>query len=446
MESRNFLAMEKFTFAGDSFEGRVADLSHRIWSGITAVIVAVLVATAAKAEFGGRPGYAGSDKCKECHEEVYKQWRLTPHSRMLVNAQKDPSAIKANNFNEDIPFTPADIAYTVGSHWVQKYLTRIDGQLYVLPKYWNIPKRDWEPYSIFDWRQKPYQIHCDGCHTVGFDSKTKTFFEPGVGCESCHGPGKRHVEGGGDPKDIVNPAKLDPDKSLMVCMQCHTDGQDTLTNTYPFPVNFVPGEDLTKYFSDFFMPKPKSKQWYWGTMDFFERKRMYYFFQSKFYSTNRACEVCGFDRGVSNKKERYMSPSEYCGTCHKIRYEEFKAHSGHSPDTTECIDCHNPTMASDKGGGYSIHDHKFDFSQAKLACSACHDPSDKNDKAVKAIAPDNTVTWAPEPEHHDFHFTRPKFGRKMSRVESCLHCHKEKDAKWVEDKVKTMIDISGKLD
>lgn len=413
---------------------------------LLALCLTTLAFVPAHAEFGGRAGFAGSDKCRECHEAEYKLWKVTPHARMLVDAKKDPTAIKATTFNDDIPFTREDIAYTVGSHWVQKYLTRIDNNLYVLPKYWNVPKRDWEPYSIFDWRQRPYQIHCDGCHTVGFDAKTETFFEPAIGCESCHGPGLKHVEGGGDAKAIVNPAKLDRDRQLMVCMQCHTDGTDTVVEKYPFPVDYVPGEDLTKFFSDFFMPKPKSKAWYWGTMDFSERKRMYFFFQSKFYSTNRACEVCGFDRGVSNKKERYMTPSEYCGTCHKVRWEKYTAHSGHTEAQAICADCHNPTPSTDGSGGYSIHDHKFNYDQDKLPCDSCHNGTDPDDKGVVSISKDGAVTWKPEPEHHDFHFTQAKYKKKLTKTQACVSCHTKRDEVWAADTIKNIIDTSGKDD
>jgi hypothetical protein len=330
----------------------------------------------------------------------------------------------------------------VGNHWVQKYLTEIDGVLYQLPKIWNVAKRSWEPYSIFDWKQKPYNIHCDGCHTVGFDDKTQSFFEPGVGCESCHGPGKKHVENGGRLTDIVNPAKLDPDRALMVCMQCHTDGQDVKTETYPFAVGFVPGQDLGKYYTDFFMPKPKSNRWYWGTMDFYERRRMYFFFQSKFYSTNRACEVCGFDRGASTKAERYMTRSEYCGTCHKHRYDNFLEHSGHRSANTECTDCHVPAMAK-VGETYSVHDHKFDYSQPKPACSECHDPADPDDKGVKtAVNPKKgqAVVWKPEPEHHDYHFVPVKYPRQFTMEEACVACHKEETQEWARERIPELVD------
>lgn len=389
-----------------------------------AILLLLGCASFANADYGGKEGYAGSDSCRECHPEDYAQWVLTPHSRMLVDAERDPFSILADDFTS-IPFTPDDILFSVGSHWVQKYLTKIDGALYVLPKYWNVPERKWEPYSIWNWREQPYNIHCDGCHTVGFDPETETFFEPGIGCEACHGPGKEHVDTGGRQSAIVNPAKLDPDRAMMICMSCHTDGMDTITGKYPFPVGYIPGDDLTQYFSDFFMPKPKSRAWYWGSMDFLERKRMYYFFQSKFYSTSRACEVCGFDRGTTKKKERYMSRSEYCGTCHKHRYENFLEHSGHRPENTLCTDCHVPSQAV-AGQSYSIHDHKFDFSQPEPACTECH--------------PVEEIEGKERPEDHDFHLARVKYPRELTIEEACILCHKEEDVSWARKLIPELVD------
>jgi len=397
------------------------------WLGLAMVWT---VGGAARAEYGGLPGYAGSETCAGCHPEVYAQWRLTPHARMLVDTAEDPFAVLATDFHEGIPFQREDIAYTVGNHWIQKYLTRIDGVLYVLPKYWNIAERRWEPYSIWNWREQPYNVYCDGCHTVGFDPETESFFEPGVGCEACHGPGKRHVETGGRLSEIVNPANLPPDRAVMVCMACHTDGMDKATETYPFPVGYKPGEDLNDYYTEFFMPKPKSKAWYWGSMDFRERKRMWYFFQSKFYSTNRACEVCGFDRGITVKKERYMSRSEYCGTCHKFRFEKFEAHSGHRPEKVECTDCHVPKMA--KGPTYSIHDHKFDFSQPAPACTECHEPGSVSGDQCRYPTP-------------DFHLKPVKYPREMTTVETCVWCHNEvrnegRDEGWARREIREIVD------
>lgn len=45
-----------------------------------------------------------------------------------------------------------------------------------------------------------------------------------VTCESCHGPGKAHVDSGGDVTKIFNPAKA-PEKKVQntVCTKCHAE-------------------------------------------------------------------------------------------------------------------------------------------------------------------------------------------------------------------------------
>jgi hypothetical protein len=356
--------------------------------------------------------YSSSESCKECHPEIYRQWQMTSHARMLRNAKKDPSAVLADNFGEDIPFTKDDIEFTIGSHWIQKYLTRIDDELYILPKFWNIVDGDWEPYSIWNWRSRPYSHHCNYCHSVGYDTSTKTYVEESIGCEACHGPGKAHAESE-ESEDIVNPAKLTKDRGDMICESCHTDGKDRKAKTYPFPDGFIPGEDLSDYYTDFFMPKPGSKGWYKGEATYAERHRMFLYWQSKFYSNSRSCEVCEFDRGISKKKkEGYMTRDEYCGTCHGEIFKDFEAHSEHSPDDVECVECHVPLLDS-TGQQYSIHDHKFDFSGPEIPCAECH-----GDDVPK------TENGPP----HKFHaFSPVQIKENLTLEQACKRCHAEDD-------------------
>ena len=43
----------------------------------------------------------------------------------------------------------------------------------------------------------------------------------GVTCEGCHGPGKAHVDGGGDTTKIFNPAKATAKEVDSKCLSCH---------------------------------------------------------------------------------------------------------------------------------------------------------------------------------------------------------------------------------
>jgi len=69
---------------------------------------------------------------------------------------------------------------------------------------------------------------CFGCHSNGGVSEGKLHLEamiPGVGCQSCHGPAEKHVEGvrAGDPVSAKLPhlADLSAEDSAELCGKCH---------------------------------------------------------------------------------------------------------------------------------------------------------------------------------------------------------------------------------
>lgn len=67
---------------------------------------------------------------------------------------------------------------------------------------------------------------CFKCHVVGFEQDggyidmQLTPELKDVQCEACHGPGRAHVESGGDKTQIIDRPGADS------CRVCHTKGQD----------------------------------------------------------------------------------------------------------------------------------------------------------------------------------------------------------------------------
>ncbi len=56
-----------------------------------------------------------------------------------------------------------------------------------------------------------------------------------IGCEDCHGPGSAHVEAGGDPSKIVNPADITNNQQRSeVCLQCHVQVASAPNKTWGF--------------------------------------------------------------------------------------------------------------------------------------------------------------------------------------------------------------------
>jgi len=327
----------------------------------------------------GRPKYTGSQKCAVCHQIYYKGWVKTFHSTVIQDAKKDPSAIVADMNVSDLPFKKEDIFLTIGGHWDQRYLTRIDNDYYVLPKLWSVQSKKWRPYSTYGWQRRPYSRYCVGCHSVGFDPATREIEEHSVGCESCHGPGGEHVE---KPlkTNIVNPKRLSVKRSEEVCASCHVRGKD-LTGEYWFPVGWKPGEDLANYL----VPLDKKE----GESDHDAIHRLWDKWKSDREAQARArCEVCGIHQSVKPQGEQ-MSVNALCTRCHEYQ-DRFSQHTRHNSQTRiGCSDCHeqkSPEANENKEGDvhsywyFLIHPQNCWDTDIFRKCAKCH--------------ADKTVQWA----------------------------------------------------
>jgi hypothetical protein len=378
-------------------------------STLAAAFVFGLVGCVATPEEGGessdigvvtvtREDFVGSGACKDCHEEITLKWEKTLHARMMQDPKEKPDAI-LGDMTQNLPFKKEDIAYSLGNHWTQRYMTEIDGEYYVLPRMWSIQSREWLPYSIFSWKRKPWRVFCAGCHTTGFDHETGTFVETSIGCEACHGPGGKHAKDPSRTGLIVNPNKLSEGRALMICEACHVRGRDNGNSDYCFPLQYLPGDDLARTYTPLDLEDGADVTESIHTLyDEWKEKLI--------QPEGSSCELCQNFRAPQKSSEPSESAEEkehesnstlICHTCHAMAKKKEDDHSHHPPDVV-CTDCHVPSF-SKSGESQDIHSHRFQFKtpskylayepcyETKLqeSCSTCHDGKSTN-WAIKVIS------------------------------------------------------------
>ena len=93
---------------------------------------------------------------------------------------------------------------------------------------------------------------CVSCHSD--DARAKIGFADtmprGIGCERCHGPGKRHAETL-KPEDVFNPHRAPAKRQLEVCSQCHESAFPILRDGKDH-YEFHPGDKLDEFRVSFF--------------------------------------------------------------------------------------------------------------------------------------------------------------------------------------------------
>jgi predicted CXXCH cytochrome family protein len=203
-----------------------------------------------------------------------------------------------------------------------------------------------EPLSIFNQSTSSSPV---------FPKKLPT----GIDCQRCHGPGRAHVNAaiaGADGDEIrraiVNPAKLDRNRQLEVCMQCHLE---TSSSHEPNEIrrynrgvlSFRPGQDLGDY-KIFFDPASNQRDDRFEIAHGAYRLRM----SACFRKSQMTCLTC-HDPHVSYREsesaDRYIA---VCRGCH-----ESVKHTADLGQTSNCIDCHMPKRRTDDAVHVVMTDH-----------------------------------------------------------------------------------------
>jgi hypothetical protein len=360
--------------------------------------------------------YVGSEVCRTCHLEHYDAWKMTLHSRMLVDAKANadaivtefnPEAIKADLTKiQDKLKVPADqvyipkveeILYTIGSQWKQRYLFQKDGDLYIAPVQFNAESGRWVNYHEHNWDKRKWLPLCGGCHATGVDLAKKTFIEPGVGCEACHGPGSHHAA---LPKTelfekratIINPAKLTPGMAVQICGSCHNRGKSTKEKGAEWPVGYLPGKALETYFVSDSFAGGKVQDFYANEFSKGHHQQYIDWKHSKHYTEGVTCVSCHYVHELGNPvvrgQTRQDSGDKTCLSCHEM-INQVGAHSIHS--SAQCVACHMPRIAKSAESG-DIHSHVFvallpkdTLAKPEIpnSCQTCHKHKDEDLKDLQ---------------------------------------------------------------
>jgi hypothetical protein len=185
------------------------------------------------------------------------------------------------------------------------------------------------------WEQH-WSDNCDQCHSVGphniWDPQTARLDanvgELGIACEACHGPAREHSEtyrnplsrylarlGKQPPQSIVEPSKLDHERSSAICGQCHAE------LVFPSGENndtWFPGERLEDHVNILQLHQPPYPEWVKDVLS--EEPDL---LDAAFWKDG-TMRVAGRDYNAMVMSDCYTKGEMSCISCHDLH--------GHEPD------------------------------------------------------------------------------------------------------------------
>lgn len=375
----------------------------------------------------GTDGYLGDAGCIACHKEEFNAWQYSHHDLAMQEVTErtvlgDFDSIsasidgvnyfffkrEANFFVKIKEINGSENEYKItqvfGLTPLQQYLIDFpDGKKQVLRVSWDTLEKKWfhqyagDRISQTDWMHwtngaQNWNTMCAECHSTNLkkdyfvekDSFHTTYSSINVNCESCHGPGEKHVQWANSDKSDKNMWVImgnDQKTQLNMCAPCHA-------RRVKLTKNFVPG----KQFEDQYMVQNISSDYYHEDGQILDEDYVYgSFLQSKMHANGIKCGDCHNVHSLELK----FTGNTLCLQCHVPDTFNSPKHHFHQENTeaSQCINCHM-TGRYYMGNDFR-HDHSFRIPRPDQsvafgtpnACSECH--SDKSEK----WAADWVVKW-----------------------------------------------------
>ncbi len=379
--------------------------------------------------------YAGSESCRECHQEAFDLWmpsnhklaeRLTSdaldsssfenqpaftHGGVESKAERNDDQYLISTLGFEGAKTSFEVNRVIGHEPLRQFLVaHQDGRLQAADTAFDPHNNEW--FSVYgeedrrpgEWghwtgRGMNWNSMCAACHNTRLrknydeatDSYHTTMAEMSVGCEACHGPMQSHVDwqhtnpSSGTKDPTVE--KFSRQQILDTCGSCHSRRAE-LTG------DFKPGDAYSDHYN---LTVPDESEIFYPDGQVRDED---YVFTSFLSSRMHAAGVHCLDCHQPHSTKTILPGNALCMRCHNGSYPNSPkidpvAHSHHQPESAgnQCVNCHMPQTTYMER--HARRDHGFTIPDPLMtkhlaipnACNRCHTDKDV-DWAVTA-----TETW-----------------------------------------------------
>jgi predicted CXXCH cytochrome family protein len=265
---------------------------------------------------------------------------------------------------------------------------------------------------------------CRGCHTTQMNAPDQTLKEDYVGCEACHGPGKAHIDHGGDAEKIVSSQSAD------ICGRCHSghqsDDSGWMEEYRPgTKLSDVPGLKLISVDPGKLPPSvsdihPSLTYNMWLVSGHGKEASRGIQINGKDWTGPISCVACHSPHSSDHPFQMVMKPEDLCAECHFQR--EVQKGSGakgieetrslHTP--SPCYACHmtegNHLMRVLRPDDPNLVESRTD------SCSDCHEVKDRKMRAGQIQDWEAWYKETMEPIQADLKAVEDKLKKKPKRL------------------------------